>query len=110
MNIMKMMSQAKAMQDKMKDMQERLGHVIVEGAAGGGAVKLTMTCKGQCQSVTIDPSVIKADDKEMLEDLVLTAVNDARAKADSYMANETEKMMSELGLPAGALGAGGLPF
>ena len=110
MNIMKMMQQAKAMQEKMQVMQEKMGGVIVEGASGGGLVKVTMTCKGQCDSIVLDPSVVKADEKDVLEDLLKAAVNDAKSKADARMAEETQKMMSDLGLPPGALGGGGLPF
>lgn len=110
MNIMKMMSQAKAMQEKMQVMQEKMGNETVDGASGGGLVKVTMTCKGQCVSINLDPSVVVASDKEVLEDLLKAAINDAKTKADAKMADETQKMMSDLGLPAGALGGGGLPF
>jgi hypothetical protein len=110
MNIAKMMQQAKAMQDKMQVMQEKMGGVLVEGASGGGVVKVVLTCKGQCQSVTLDPSVVVANDKEILEDLLKAAINDAKAKGDAKMAEETQKMMSDLGLPPGMLGSGGLPF
>jgi nucleoid-associated protein EbfC len=108
MNIMKMMQQAKAMQGKMADMQAKMESVIVEGASGGGAVRVQMTCKGSCVSVAIEQSAL--DDKEMAEDLIKLAINDAKAKADAKLADETQKMMSELGLPPGAMGAGGLPF
>ena len=108
MNIMKMMGQAKAMQEKMELMQEQMGHVTVEGASGGGMVRIVMSCKGQAQSVMIDPSLVKPEDREMLEDLLKAAMNDARAKADAKMADETQKMMTDLGLPAGM--AGKLPF
>lgn len=110
MNVMKMMQQAKAMQEKMQVMQEKMGNETVEGASGGGLVKVVMTCKGQCQSINLDPSVIVAEDKEVLEDLLKAAINDAKAKGDAKMADETQKMMSDLGLPAGALGGGGFPF
>ncbi len=111
MNIAKMMQQAKAMQTKMQDMQERMGHVNVEGTSGGGAVRVTMTCKGQCKGVALDASVVKAEDKEMLEDLLMAAINDAKAKGDDKMAEETQKMMADMGLPPNALGGGGgLPF
>ena len=110
MNIAKMMQQAKAMQDKMQVMQEKMGGVLVEGASGGGVVKVVLTCKGQCQSVTLDPSVVVANDKDILEDLLKAAINDAKSKADAKMAEETQKMMSDLGLPPGMLGSGGLPF
>lgn len=110
MNIAKMMQQAKAMQDKMQVMQEKMGQETVDGASGGGLVKVTMTCKGHCQSITLDPSVVVASDKEVLEDLLKAAINDAKAKADTKMADETQKMMKDLGLPPGMMGGGGLPF
>jgi len=106
MNIQKMMQQAKAMQDKMQVMQVKLGETLVEGTAGGGAVKAVMTCKGECQSFTVDPSVMNPAEKDLLEDLIKAAINDSKAKADARLADETQKMMSELGLPAGVQ----LPF
>ncbi len=108
MNIAKMMQQAKAMQEKMQTLQENMGQVSVEGTAGGGLVKVVMTCKGHCQSVSIDPSLLVADDKEIVEDLVMAAVNDAKGKGDLKLAEETQKMMADLGLPPGM--AGNLPF
>lgn len=110
MNVMKMMQQAKAMQEKMAVMQEKMGQTTVEGASGGGLVKVIMTCKGQCQSITLDPSIVVASEKEVLEDLLKAAINDAKGKADSRMADETNKMMADLGLPPGMMGGGGLPF
>lgn len=108
MNIQKMMQQAKAMQDKMQVMQEELAQVEVSGESGGGLVKVVITCKGECRSISIDPSLLVADEKEVTEDLIKAALNNAKGKADSRLAEETQKMMSDLGLPAGALG--GLPF
>lgn len=105
-NMQKMMQQAKAMQDKMQALQEQLAQEIVEGKAGGGMVSILMTCKGECKKVDIDSSAVNPGDKEVLEDLILAALNDARAKADAHMAAETAKIMGELGLPAGAK----LPF
>ncbi|MEM8833871.1 MAG: YbaB/EbfC family nucleoid-associated protein [Pseudomonadota bacterium] len=102
MNIAKMMQQAKVMQDKMQEMQEKLGEIEVQGTAGGGMVKVTMSCKGETRSVAIDPSLIDPSEKEVLEDLIKAALNDAKAKADQTMAEETQKMMEEMGLPAGA--------
>ena len=101
MNIQKMMQQAKEMQDKMAVMQDKLGDIIVEGSAGGGLVKVSMTCKGEPKSVNIDPSLMNPDEVEIVEDLVKAAFGDAKAKADATMADETQKMMGDLGLPAG---------
>lgn len=108
MNIQEMMQQAKVMQDKMQEMQEKLGDVEVEGTAGGGLVTVKMTCKGEMRGVAIGDSMMDLNEKEVLEDLIKAAINDAKSKADQKLAEETQKMMSEMGLPAGA--AGGLPF
>ena len=108
MNIQEMMKQAKVMQDKMQAMQEKLGEQEVEGSAGGGLVKITATCKGETRKVSIDDSMMDLNEKEVLEDLIKAALNDAKNKADQKLADETQKMMGEMGLPAGALG--GLPF
>lgn len=105
-NMAKMMQQAKAMQDKMKALQEQLAQETVEGQAGSGAVTIIMTCKGECRKIDIADAAMGGGDKEMLEDLIMAAINDARGKADAYMAEETGKIMQELGLPAGAQ----LPF
>jgi len=101
MNIAKMMQQAKVMQDKMAEMQEKLGEIEVEGTAGGGLVKALMTCKGEVRKITIDPSILVPSEQEVVEDLIKAALNDAKAKADQKMAEETQAMMSEMGLPAG---------
>ncbi|MFM8465436.1 MAG: YbaB/EbfC family nucleoid-associated protein, partial [Burkholderiaceae bacterium] len=89
-----LMKQAQAMQDNMKKMQEQLASVEVEGQAGAGMVKVIMTCKNDVKRVTIDPSLL-GDDKDMLEDLVAAAFNDAVRKAE---ATSQEKMA---GLTAG---------
>lgn len=107
MNIQKMMEQARVMQQKMQEMQEKLGHTEVSGTAGGGMVSVVMTCKGEVRKVSIAPEIINPSDKETLEDLVMAAMNTARANADGTLADETRKMMQELGLPANMEG---LPF
>lgn len=101
MNIQQMMQQAKVMQDKMQEMQEKLGDVEVTGTAGGGVVTITITCKGEARGVTIDDSMMDLNEKDVLEDLIKAAINDAKAKADQKLAEETQKMMGELGLPEG---------
>lgn len=108
MNIQEMMKQAKVMQDKMQEMQEKLGDVEVHGTAGGDMVQVTSTCKGEVRKIEIADAMMDLNEKEVLEDLVKAALNDAKSKADQKLAEETQKMMGELGLPAGA--AGGLPF
>ena len=106
MNIAKMMQQAKVMQDKMAEMQEKLGEIEVEGTAGGGLVKVVMTCKGEVRNIALDESILVPSEKEVVEDLVKAAMTDAKSKADQKMADETQNMMGEMGLPAGTQ----LPF
>ena len=106
MNIAKMMQQAKQMQDKMQDMQEKLGQVEVDGTSGGGLITVTTTCKGEVRGIAIDDSLMVADEKEVLEDLLKAALNDAKSKADQKLADETQSMMGDMGLPAGTQ----LPF
>ena len=93
-----LMKQAKAMQDNLKKAQEELAHVEVTGESGSGLVKVLMTCKHDVKRVSIDPSLL-TDDKDMLEDLVAAAFNDAVRKA----AETSEAKMSKLtaGLPPG---------
>jgi nucleoid-associated protein EbfC len=100
-NMQQMMQKAQAMQKKMEDLQAQLNDMEVEGSSGGGLVKVVMTLKGAMRSIAIDPSIISASEKEMLEDLIKAACNDARTKADEKMAAETQKSMGDMGLPAG---------
>lgn len=100
MNIQQMMKQAQVMQQRMEQMQERLGDMEVEGMAGGGMVHIVMTCKGEVRKVAIRPEVINPDERETLEDLVMAAVNMAKQKADATLAEETRKMMADMGMPS----------
>lgn len=99
MDMMKMMQQAKEMQDKMVSMQAEMENIEVTGQSGGGMVTVTMTCKGKMTALKIAPEVITPEDPEMLEDLVLAAVNDAKAKGDQTLADRTKDMMGGMGLP-----------
>lgn len=99
-NIQKMMQQAQEMQTKMKDMQERFALIEIEGQSGGGMVKVTMNCKGEVLKLNIDPSVINPSEKEVMEDLIMAAINDAKGHADEKMAEETASAMEDLGLPS----------
>ena len=109
-NIQQTMQKAQKMQKKMADLQEEMGAVEVQGTSGGGVVKVTITCKGTMTALDIDPSLVNPAEKEILEDLIKAACNDARAKADQKMAEETQKAMNDMGIPPGMLGGGGLPF
>jgi len=95
-----MMKQAQMMQENMKKMQEQLGSVEVEGQSGAGMVKVTMTCRYDVKRVAIDPSLL-ADDKDMLEDLVAAAVNDAVRKVEATSQEKMGALTAGLGLPPG---------
>ncbi|HVB49890.1 MAG TPA: YbaB/EbfC family nucleoid-associated protein [Burkholderiales bacterium] len=99
-NIGQLMKQAQAMQDNMRRMQEQLATIEVDGQSGAGMVKVVMTCKYDVKRVTIDPSLI-GEDKEMLEDLVAAAFNDAVRKVESTVAEKMGAVTAGLGLPAG---------
>jgi DNA-binding YbaB/EbfC family protein len=100
-DIMGLMKQAQGLQQKMQDVQAELDTVEVEGAAGGGMVKLTMTAKGQLKAVSIDPSLLTPDEKEIVEDLIVAAANDARAKAERVMQDRMADVTKGLPLPPG---------
>ena len=101
MNLADLMKQAGQMQAKMADMQAVLENVFVTGQAGGGVVKVTMSGKFTVKVVEIDPSLLKADEKEMVEDLLLTALADAKAKAESVAAEQMKTLTAGLPLPPG---------
>ncbi len=101
MNIVEIMKQAGQMQAKMADMQEALEKVFVTGQAGGGLVKVTMTAKFTVKMVEIDPSLLKVDEKEMVEDLILTALAEAKAKAEAVAAEQMKAITAGLPLPPG---------
>ena len=93
-----LMKQAQAMQDNLKKAQEELGTIEVEGQSGSGLVKVLMTCKHDVRRVSIDPSLL-ADDKDMLEDLVAAAFNDAGRKDEEMSQQKMGKLTA--GLPPG---------
>ena len=95
-----LMKQAQTMQDNMKKAQDALALVEVEGQSGAGLVKIVMTCKNDVKRVTIDPSLL-ADDKDMLEDLVAAAFNDAVRKAEAVSAEKMGGLSAGMQLPPG---------
>jgi len=95
-----LMKQAQQMQENMKRMQEQLATIEVEGQSGAGMVKVVMTCRHDVKRVTIDPSLLK-DDKDMLEDLVAAAFNDAVRRVEATIQEKMGGMTSGLGLPPG---------
>lgn len=100
-NLVQMMKQAQDMQGKMQQMQERVAQTEIAGQSGGGLVNVVMTGKGQMRKIKIDPKLANPAEIEMLEDMILAALNDAKAKADALIAGETEKMMGGMNLPPG---------
>jgi len=100
-----LMKQAQQVQENMRKLQEQFGSMEVEGQSGGGMVKVKMTCRHDVKRVNIDPSLL-ADDKEMLEDLVAAAVNDAARKVEATVQEKMAALTGELGLPPGMT----LPF
>jgi DNA-binding YbaB/EbfC family protein len=95
-----LMRQAQQMQESMRKLQEELAQAEVEGQSGAGMVKVTMTCKHDVKRVSIDPSLL-GDDKEMLEDLVAAAVNDAARKVEAAVQEKMGSVAGGLGLPPG---------
>jgi hypothetical protein len=99
-NIGQLMKQAQMMQENMRRMQDQLGAVEVEGQSGSGMVKVAMTCKHQVRRVSIDPSLF-GDDREMLEDLLVAAFNDAAQRAEATIAEKMGSVTAGMGLPPG---------
>ncbi len=101
-----MMKQAAQLQSKMQEMQEQLGQVEVDGISGGGLVAVRMSAKMEVKGVKIDPSLLKPDEREIVEDLLVTAFADARRKAEAAMQEKMQSIAGGLGLPPGMLGLG----
>ncbi|MCV2446260.1 MULTISPECIES: YbaB/EbfC family nucleoid-associated protein [Paracoccus] len=99
-DLSKMMEAAQQMQSKMAEMQEGLTRLTVTGESGAGLVKATATAKGELTALDIDPSIFKAEDKEVVEDLILAAIKDAQRRAQDRAAEEMARLTRELGLPA----------
>jgi nucleoid-associated protein EbfC len=100
-DIMGLMKQAQAMQQKMETLQQELEAVEVQGSAGGGMITVTMTAKGVLKSVRVDPSLMVPGEAEIVEDLVIAAVNDARGKGERVMQERMGELTKGLPLPPG---------
>ncbi|MBM3559512.1 MAG: YbaB/EbfC family nucleoid-associated protein [Alphaproteobacteria bacterium] len=100
-NLGALMKQAQEMQAKMAEMQERLATIEVDGAAGAGMVRVTLDGKGGLKRVTLDPSLLNPPEREMVEDLVVAAHADAKAKLEVHVAEEMASVTGGLQLPAG---------
>ena len=101
MDLMKMMKQASAIQGRMQSLQEELGNLQVEGQSGGGLVKVTLNCKFDARAVKIDPSLLKPEEAEILEDLILAALQDAKGKAEAQVQAKMQEITGGLPLPPG---------
>jgi DNA-binding YbaB/EbfC family protein len=101
LDLEKIMQMAQNAQAELQKAQDNLDIVEVEGASGGGLVKIRASAKGRIIAISIDDSLIKVEEKAMLEDLIAAALNDARAKADAAAAEEMQKMSAGLPLPPG---------
>ena len=99
-NIGQLMKQAQIMQENMRRMQEQLATVEVEGQSGAGLVKVVMTCKHDVKRISIDPTLV-GDDREMLEDLVAAAFNDAARRVEQTISEKMSGFTAGLGLPPG---------
>ncbi len=100
-DIMGLMKQAQALQERMAEVQKDLESLEVEGAAGGGLVRVTLSAKGAMKGVTIDPSLLTSDEKEVLEDLLVAAHADARLKAERLADEKMKTVTAGLSLPPG---------
>ena len=100
-NLGNMLKQAQQMQTRMAEMQAKLEATEVEGQAGAGMVKVKLTGKGELRRIAIDPSLMSADDREVLEDLIVAAHADAKQKVEAMMAEEMQKATAGMNLPAG---------
>ncbi len=100
-NFGNMMKQAQELQKKMSEAQNKLSNIEVEGVSGGGVVKVISTAKGEVKKINIDNSLLKLEEKEILEDLIVAAINDAKNKAETVTQNEMKNLTGGLPLPPG---------
>ena len=100
-DLMKLMKQAGEIQGRMQKLQEDLAALEVEGQSGAGLVKVTLNGKMEARAIKIDPSLIKPDEAEMLEDLILAALQDAKGKAETAVQAKMQEITGGLQLPPG---------
>ena len=100
-NFSEMMKQAQALQGRMAEMQAELERTLIEGRSGGGMVRVTLSGKGDMSSVKIDPSLLKPEEAEILEDLIVAAHNDAKVKVEEAMKEKMKSLTGGLPLPPG---------
>jgi len=100
-NLGQMMKQAQELQSRMQEVQERLERSEVVGVSGGGMVEVALSGKGEMRGLKIDPSLLTADEAEVLEDLIVAAHNDAKSRAEQQTQDEMAKLTGGLSLPPG---------
>jgi hypothetical protein len=108
--IASLMKNLPKMKAAMEDLQKNLGHLVGEGSSGGNMVTAKVNGRLEVLSCVVSDEALKLQDKEMLEDLIVAALNQAIAKVNQLRADETQKMASNLGMPVGADGMPGMPF
>jgi nucleoid-associated protein EbfC len=101
MNLQKMLKQAQQMQEKINEMQEKLADEESEGSAGGGMVTIVMNGKSEMKRLKIDDSLLNKDEKEVLEDLIIAAYHDAKAKVEDNVSQKMANIAGGMGLPPG---------
>jgi hypothetical protein len=101
MDLMKMMKQAQEMQGRLQKMQEDLAHLEVEGQSGAGLVRIRLNGKMEARGVRIDPTLIKPEEAEILEDLLVAAFQDAKAKAEAAVQDRMREITGGISLPPG---------
>lgn len=100
-DIMGLMKKAQEMQSRMQDMQAEIENLLVEGQSGGGLVQVTLTAKGMMKGVSIDASLLKTDEKEIIEDLIIAAHEEARKKGERLVEEKMKSLTAGLPLPPG---------
>jgi DNA-binding YbaB/EbfC family protein len=100
-NLSNMLKEAQKLQTRMAEMQQRLGEVEMDGAAGAGLVTVTVNGKGEMRRIKIDPSLADPNEMEMLEDLIVAAANDAKVKIEAHVQGEMQKLAGGMPLPPG---------
>ena len=103
-DMQKMMQQAQEVQMKMQELQEKLKDMEVQAQSGGGLIQITMSCAGSVREINIDPSLISPQNKEMLEDLIAAAVNQANDSREARVQEESQRMMMNSGIDPSAFG------
>ena len=100
-DLLGVMKQAKELQERMQRLQDEVAALLIEGTAGGGLVRATLNGKSEMKSIKIDPSLLKPEEAEILEDLIVAAINEARAKAETRLAEKMREVTGGLALPPG---------